>query len=99
MQLVFNWRVPAYSFVIVEVTHEEMKEGQLSRVITNLSGCGLPNPAYMLTRNDSVFFFSEVTEQLELLYDFTATVGCPTGILSGRATFLSLRLNLIVYPC
>jgi len=67
--------IPADSFVIVEVTHEEVKDGELCRVITNLSGCGLPNPAYVYTRNDTVFFFSEVTEQFELLYDFTATVG------------------------
>lgn len=67
--------IPADSFVIVEVTHEEIKEGELCRVITNLSGCGLPDPAYVFTRNDSVFFFSEVTEQFELLYDFTATIG------------------------
>lgn len=65
----------ADSFVIVEVTGEEMKEGQLCRVISNLSGCGLPNPAYVFTRNDSVFFFSEVTEQFELLYDYTAVAG------------------------
>src|SRR5690606_35315752 len=44
-------------------------------VITGLSGCGLPNPAHVFTRHDSVFFFSEVTDQFELLYDFTATVG------------------------
>lgn len=67
--------VPADSFVIAEVTHEEMKAGELCRVITGLSGCGLPNPAHVFTRHDSVFFFSEVTDQFELLYDFTATVG------------------------
>lgn len=67
--------IPADSFVIVEVTGEEMKEGELCRVISNLSGCGLPEPVFVFTRHDSVFFFSEVTDQFELLYDFTATVG------------------------
>lgn len=67
--------IPADSFVIVEVTGEEMMAGQLCRVISNLSGCGLPNPAHVFTRNDSVFFYSAVTQQFELLYDFTAEVG------------------------
>ena len=38
--------IVADSFVIVEVTHEEMKAGELCRVISNMSGCGLPNPAH-----------------------------------------------------
>ena len=67
--------IPADSFVIVEVTGEEMMAGQLCRVISNLSGCGLPNPAHVFTRNDSVFFFSIETQQFELLYDFTAQAG------------------------
>lgn len=67
--------IPADSFVVAEVLYEEIKNGQLCRVITNLSGYGLPNPAHVFTRNDSVFFYSEVTEQFELLYDFTATAG------------------------
>lgn len=67
--------IVADSFVIVEVTHEEMKAGELCRVITNMNGCGLPNPAHVFTRNDSVFFYSEVTDQFELLYDFTAVAG------------------------
>jgi len=65
----------ADSFVIVEVTGEELKEGELCRVISNLSGCGLPNPAHVFNRNDSVFFFSERNNQFELLYDFKAEKG------------------------
>ncbi len=67
--------IPADSFIIVEVTGEEIKSGQLCRVIENLSGCGLPNPAHVFTRNDSVFFYSSVTSEFELLYDYTAQVG------------------------
>lgn len=67
--------IPADSFIIVEVTGEEVKAGQLCRVIENLSGCGLPNPAHVFSRNDSVFFYSTVTNEFELLYDYTAQVG------------------------
>lgn len=67
--------LPSDSFMIVEVTGEEVFAGELCRVITNLSGCGLPDPAYVFTRNDSVFFYSEVSEQFQLLYDFTAVAG------------------------
>lgn len=67
--------IPADSFVIAEVTGEEMMAGQMCRVISNLSGCGLPNPAHVFTRNDSVFFFSIENQQFELLYDFTAEAG------------------------
>lgn len=67
--------IPADSFIIVEVTGEEVKAGQLCRVIENLSGCGLPNPAHLFSRNDSVFFYSAVTNEFELLYDYTAQVG------------------------
>ncbi len=81
--------VPADSFVIVEVTGEEMKDGELCRVITNLSGCGLPTPAHVFTRSDSVFFYSEVTDQFELLYDFTATVGS-TWPIKGLSGFQGL---------
>ncbi|MBK7344094.1 MAG: hypothetical protein IPJ06_14005 [Saprospiraceae bacterium] len=66
--------IPADSFIIVEVTGEELKAGQLCRVIENLSGCGLPNPA-CFSRKDSVFFYSTVTNEFELLYDYTAQVG------------------------
>jgi hypothetical protein len=67
--------IPQDSFIIVEVTGEEVKEGRLCRVISNLTGIGLPLTAHVYTDNDSVFFYSEVTEQFELLYDFSAAVG------------------------
>ncbi len=78
--------IPADSFVIVEVTGEELKAGQLCRVIENLSGCGLPNPAHVFSRNDSVFFYSTVTNAFELLYDYTAQVG-GTWTVKGLSNF------------
>jgi hypothetical protein len=67
--------IPADSFLVAEVSGEEMKEGRLCRVISNLTGHGLPPTAHVYTENDSVFFYSEVTMQFELLYDFSAEVG------------------------
>ncbi len=76
----------ADSFVLVEVTGEELKEGELCRVISNLSGCGLPNPAHVFNRNDSVYFYSEETNQFELLYDFKAEVGS-SWVVKGLSNF------------
>lgn len=67
------WGVPA---LVVEVTGEEMVQGQLCRKIegTMVYG-GLSDPLYVLSQNDSVFYFSNVTQHFELLYDFTAGAG------------------------
>ena len=74
-QIVTEPAPPRDSFIIAEVTGEEMKAGELCRVIENVGGCRLPDPTHVFTRNDSVFFYSEVTQQFELLYDFTAGIG------------------------
>lgn len=70
----FNYPYPE-EFSLVEVTGEAVFQGQLCRVIEGLTGCGLPNPSYVFTRNDSTFFWSQFTASFELLYDFSASVG------------------------
>jgi hypothetical protein len=62
-------------FRLVEVTSEEVFQGQLCRKIVGLTGCGLPSISHVFTRNDSVFFWSTYTSKFQLLYDFRASVG------------------------
>ncbi len=63
-------------FRLVEVTAEETFQGHLCRKLEGLTmGCGLPNPSYIYSRNDSVFFWSPYTLEFELLYDFTVVKG------------------------
>jgi len=59
----------------VVVESEEIFQGQLCRKLTGVIGNGLPNPLYVYSQNDSVFFYSEVSEDFELLYDFGAEPG------------------------
>lgn len=61
--------------IVVEVESEEVFQGQLCRKLTGIIGEGLPNPLYVYSQNDSVFFYSEVSENFELLYDFGAVSG------------------------
>lgn len=70
----FNYPYPE-EFRLVEVTGEAMFLGQMCRVIEGLTDCGLPNPSYVFTRNDSTYFWSQFTANFELLYDFGASIG------------------------
>lgn len=76
-----RWTYSSRSDVSGEFPHdlvvesEELFNGQLCRKITGVIGNGLPNPLYVYSRNDSVFFYSEVSEIFELLYDFGAEAG------------------------
>ncbi|MDO8367589.1 MAG: T9SS type A sorting domain-containing protein [Saprospiraceae bacterium] len=74
-------------FRLVEVTGEEVFQGQMCRIIEGLTiGCGLPNPSHVFTRNDSTFFWSQFTEKFELLYDFSASAG-DTWLIEGLGLF------------
>lgn len=87
----FNFPYPE-EFRLVEVTGEAMFQGQLCRVIEGMTGCGLLNPSYVFTRNDSTFFWSQFTTNFELLYDFGASVG-NTWLIKGLGlTGDSLRI-------
>lgn len=81
-QISFDFPYPE-EFRLVEVTGEEVFQGQVCRIIEGLTmGCGLPNPSRVFTRNDSTFFWSELTAQFELLYDFSASAG-DTWLIEG----------------
>ncbi len=62
-------------FRLVEVTGEEVFQGKLCRKIEGLTGCGLHNPCYVFSQNDSVFYWSIHTSSFQLLYDFRAVPG------------------------
>ena len=73
-QISSNYPYPE-EYRLVEVTSEEVFQGQLCRKIVGLTGCGLPSVSQVFTRNDSVFFWSSYTAKFQLLYDFRASVG------------------------
>lgn len=65
-----HWQ-PFYLFA----NAEEMYNGHLCRKITSSSFCTLPDPCYIYDQNDTVYFYSHITEQFEFLYDFKAQAG------------------------
>lgn len=70
-------------FRLVEVTGEVVFQGQMCRIIEGLTmGCGLPSISHVFTRNDSTFFWSDFTNQFEMLYDFRANQG-DTWLIQG----------------
>ena len=60
---------------IVECTAKEMFQGKWCSKLVSSSDDILPNPAYVYTENDTVYYFSPGSNQFEILYDFTAEVG------------------------
>lgn len=60
---------------IIESVGKENYQGKLcSKLVTSDVG-PLPSPTYVYSQNDTVFFYSMLTNQFEILYDFTAEVG------------------------
>ncbi len=60
---------------IVESVSKENYQGKLcSKLVTSTVG-PLPSPTYVYSQNDTVFFYSTISNQFEMLYDFTAEVG------------------------
>ncbi len=73
-----SYAPPRITPFIVEVVAKEMYAGKLCSKITSSKfhpSTSLPEPCYLYTQNDTVFFYSEMTNRFEMLYDFTATVG------------------------
>lgn len=65
---------------VVEVVSKEMYQGKLcSKLIgigtTNLPSATVPDPLFVYSQNDSVFFYSLLSGSFELLYDFGAEAG------------------------
>ena len=63
--------------LIMESVSKEIYQGKLcSKLVVQLPSVGpLPSPTYVYSQNDTVFFYSNITNQFEMLYDFTAEVG------------------------
>ncbi|MFM9951646.1 MAG: T9SS type A sorting domain-containing protein [Saprospiraceae bacterium] len=60
---------------VVEVESEEFFQGRLCRKLVGIATSGLPDPFYVYSKQDSVFFYSEISGNFELLYDFGAEFG------------------------
>ena len=63
---------------IIEVAAKENYQGHLCSKIVKVVGWPsetVPDPLYVYSQNDSVFFYSLLSARFELLYDFTAGAG------------------------
>lgn len=69
--------LPFYYESILESSGKVSYQGKLcSELFTDADGnITFPSPAYIYTQNDTVYFFSPLSNQFEMLYDFTASVG------------------------
>lgn len=62
--------------VIESIAKENYQGKWCSKLVLNPPSVGvLPTPTYVYTQNDTVFFYSTLTNRFEMLYDFTAEVG------------------------
>lgn len=57
---------------VVEVVSKEMYQGKLCSKLTGIGSGTVPDPLYVYSQNDSVFFYSLLSGGFELLYDFGA---------------------------
>lgn len=76
-----KWTYTERDFALRDIPHimesvaKENYQGKLCSKLVS-SGVGpLPSPTYIYSQNDTVFFYSDWTNQFEMLYDFTAEVG------------------------
>lgn len=70
-----NWPATSYNKPhLVEVVGEEIVQGKLCRKMTGVS-VSLPDPCFVFSQNDTVFYFSNESNAFEMLYDFTAKTG------------------------
>ncbi len=60
---------------VVTVEAKELYQGKLCSKLVNTGSITTPEPLYLYQQNDTVFFYCDVTQQFEMLYDFGAVVG------------------------
>jgi len=60
---------------IIESVSKENYQGKWCSKLVSSSDDIVPNPAYVYSQNDTVFIYSPLSNQFEMLYDFTAEVG------------------------
>ncbi|MBK6901370.1 MAG: hypothetical protein IPH04_00765 [Saprospirales bacterium] len=73
---------------VVEVVGKELYQGKICSKLVNIGLETVPDPLYVYTQNDSVFFYSLLSEQFELLYDFGAEIG-ESWTIGGLASTLT----------
>jgi len=71
---------------IIESVSKEDYQGKWCSKLVSSSNDIFPNPAYVYTENDTVYYFSPSSNQFEMLYDFTAGVG-DTWVVGGLHAF------------
>jgi hypothetical protein len=81
---------------VVEVVAKETYQGRLCSKLTGVASGTVPEPLYMYTQNDSVFFYSLLSDRFELLYDFGAQPGeaWTIGGLGTPGGYDSLRVQV-----
>lgn len=77
---------PAIIPHVMECTAKEMFHGKLCSKIIVPSIGPLESPVHLYTQNDTVFFYSTVTDQFEMLYDFRAKEG-DTWVVGGVLSY------------
>ena len=60
---------------IVEVLSKELYQGKLCSKLIGTGPGSLPDPCFVYTQNDTVYFYSLLSNRFEMLYDFSAGVG------------------------
>lgn len=60
---------------IIESVGKEDYQGKWCSKLVSSSNDIVPNPAYVYTENDTVYYFSPSSNQFEMLYNFRAEVG------------------------
>ncbi len=59
----------------IESVSKENYQGKWCSKLVSSSNDIVPNPVYVYSQNDTVYWYSPLTNQFEMLYDFTAEVG------------------------
>lgn len=71
---------------IIESVGKEDYQGKWCSKLVSSSNDIVPNPAYVYTENDTVYYFSPISNQFEMLYNFRAEVG-DSWVVEGLQSF------------
>lgn len=81
---------------VVEVVAKEVYQGVFCSKLAGVGSETVPDPLYVFSRNDSVFYYSDRSAQFELLYDFTAEAGDSWTVAGLRSTETWDRVTVLV---
>ena len=82
-----NFAPPLIYPHIVESVSKETYHGKWCSKLTRSSAGPLSNPTYVYTQNDTVYFYSNASNQFHMLYDFTAGVG-DSWVIEGLTAYI-----------